>query len=657
MESFSPLPLKGKFPLVDVKEPELYRDQFPYVEIPRILFDGHEVPLKPAREIWITDTTFRDGQQARPPYTPEQIAGIYALLGKLGGPKGIIRQCEFFLYSKRDEQALEECLSQNLKFPEVTGWIRADAKDLSIVKGFGLKETGILTSVSDYHVFMKLKSTRAKIMDEYLGIVKAALEAGIRPRCHFEDITRADIYGFCLPLAEKLLRLMEESRTPVKIRLCDTMGFGVTYPGAALPRSVPRIVHAFHTELGYPSECLEWHGHNDFHKVHVNAATAWLHGCSALNATVLGFGERTGNPPVEAAVVEYIGLKGTTDGMDTRVITEIAEYMRTEVQAPIAANYPFVGSEFNVTRAGIHADGIIKNPEIYNIFDTDALLNRPLRVQVTDKSGMAGIAQWINENIPGIMGRAMEPVGKRHPGVRHIAAWVAEQYAQGRTTSISPEELLAQAKHFLPSLFVSDFQKAKEAAILKARHIAERISASPDVHSMDAERMESFLHDVVGREASIQLLAVTNLEGRRISQAHTQRGEKGLFRNLMHKDFRKHDWFVEVLKTRQPYYSDLFFSKYTGKLIMTAAMPIFRVEGAHSGPGGGSAAKPVGVLTDGPASRESGRGEPPAAHGAAASLGGLGFQEMYAVMDIDFRFEELVKLITPIPDEILEVKE
>jgi len=491
----------------------------------------------------------------------------------------------------------------------VTGWIRADAKDLAVVKSFGLKETGILTSVSDYHIFLKLKSTRARIMDEYLGIVKSALDAGIRPRCHFEDVTRADIHGFCLPLAERLMELMRESGTPIKIRLCDTMGFGVTYPGAALPRSVPRLVHAFATELGYPGELLEWHGHNDFHKVHVNAVTAWLYGCSALNATVLGFGERTGNPPLEAAVVEYIGLKGNADGMDPTVITEMADFFRTEIKAPIPSNYPFVGSEFNVTRAGIHADCILKNPEIYNIFDTEAILHRPLRVMVTDKSGMAGIAQWINENIPEIAGPLREPVSKRHPGVRHIAAWVGEQYAQGRTTSISPDELVAQTKHFLPSLFVSDFQQAQEAAIQKARHLAERISASSEVRTLDPLKMESFLHEVVSREASIQLLAVTNLVGQRISQAHTQRGEKGLFRNLMNKDFRKHDWFKAVLETREPYYSDLFFSKYTGKLIMTAAMPILDT---HDG--------------------------------------------MYAVMDIDFKFEELVKLISAIPDEILEVR-
>ncbi|HEY9594429.1 MAG TPA: histone-lysine N-methyltransferase, partial [Spirochaetia bacterium] len=473
--AFAPLGLKRTFPLVDPPEPELYRDQFPYSEVPRVLFDGADAAPAPARDIWITDTTFRDGQQARPPYTPEQIARIFDFLHRLGGPNGVIRQSEFFLYSQRDAQAVEACMALGHRWPEVTGWIRADAKDLAVVKRFGLKETGILTSVSDYHIFLKLKTTRAKILDEYLGIVKSALDAGITPRCHFEDVTRADIYGFCLPFAEKLMALMREANAPIKIRLCDTMGFGVTYPGAALPRSVPRLVHAFASELGYPGELLEWHGHNDFHKVHVNAVTAWLYGCSALNATVLGFGERTGNPPLEAAIIEYISLRGSAAGIDTRVITEMTEYFRTEVKAPIPANYPFVGSEFNVTRAGIHADGMLKNPEIYNIFDTEAILSRPVRVMVTDKSGMAGIAPWINENVPALTGRRFEPVSKRHPGVRHIADWVTEQYAQGRTTSISPEELAAQARRFLPSLFVSDFQRVKEEAIRKARHIAERI--------------------------------------------------------------------------------------------------------------------------------------------------------------------------------------
>jgi len=605
---FSSLRTKPTFTLVDREEPELYRDQFPYHSVPRILFDGHDVIPHPSHDIWITDTTFRDGQQSRPPYTPEQIATIFDFLHRLGGEKGVIRQSEFFLYSKRDQKALELCQQKNYRYPEITGWIRADAGDLKLVKDLGIKETGILTSVSDYHIFLKLKKTRAKIADLYLGIVKDALAAGVIPRCHFEDVTRADLYGFVLPFAEQILTLARESGVPIKIRLCDTMGFGVTYPGTVLPRSVPKLVHAFSQELGYPAEWLEWHGHNDFHKVHVNATTAWLYGCSSLNASLLGFGERTGNPPLEGALMEYIALKGTAEGLDTRVITEIAQFFRDEIQAQIPPNYPFVGSDFNTTRAGIHADGIMKNPEIYNIFDTEALLNRPLRVQVTDKAGVAGIAQWINENLPEIQIGSKEPVSKRLGGIKHIYAWVMDQYANGRTTSISPEEMLAQTKRFLPSLFVSEFEKVNAEATRIAHFLAESLSADEGIRSLDFERMEGRLRETVNREGSIQLLAVTNLEGRRISQVYTQRGEKALFRNLLTKDFRKHDWFVRVLETHQAYDSDLFFSKYTNRLILTSAHPLFDGQG-----------------------------------------------KLFGVLDVDFIFDELVKLITPIPSEILDL--
>ena len=456
---FAPLLRTSAFPLQDVSEPELYREQFPYAEIPRILFDGMDVPLAPAKDIWITDTTFRDGQQARPPYTPEQIVRIFELLHKLSGPNGVIRQSEFFIYSQRDRRAVEGCLELGYQFPEVTSWIRADAGDLALVKSFGIKETGILTSVSDYHIYLKLMKTRRKALDDFLGIVKATLDEGIIPRCHFEDITRADIYGFCLPFAEELLKLSQEYGLPVKVRLCDTMGYGVTFPQVTLPRSIPRMVHAFVHELGYPGEWLEWHGHNDFHKVHTNAVTSWLYGISALNASLLGFGERTGNPPLEGAIIEYISLLGSPNGVDTRVITEIADYFRGDIQAIISSNYPFVGSEFNTTRAGIHADGLLKNPEIYNIFDTEAILNRPLKITVTDKSGVAGIAAWINENVPLITGRGFEPVGKRHPGIKLINNWIVAQYEQGRTTSISPEELEGTDTALSPLAFHLRFRK------------------------------------------------------------------------------------------------------------------------------------------------------------------------------------------------------
>ena len=136
------------------------------------------------------------------------------------------------------------------------------------------------------------------------------------------------------------------------------MGYGVPYPGVALPRSVSGIVYGLQHYSGVPNEQLEWHGHNDFYKSVVNASTAWLYGASAVNCSLFGIGERTGNIPLEAMIFEYASLKGTLDGMDTRVITELADYFTNEIGYQIPNMTPFVGKHFNTTRAGIHADGL-----------------------------------------------------------------------------------------------------------------------------------------------------------------------------------------------------------------------------------------------------------------------------------------------------------
>ncbi|MBA7618683.1 Citrate (Re)-synthase [subsurface metagenome] len=419
--------------LADVQKPNLYREIFPYTEFPKVAFDNETVSYDIPEEIWITDTTFRDGQQARPPYTPEQILKIYDLLHKIDGGTGLIRQCEFFLYSKRDRRAVELCKGRGYEFPTITGWIRAVAADFKLVAQMGLAETGILTSASDYHIFLKLRKTRAQAMNLYLDIAKSALDSGVIPRCHFEDITRADYEGFVLPLAAELMELAKEYKKPVKIRLCDTLGFGLPWPGAALPRSIPKLIARLR-QIPVPSEWLEWHGHNDLHKVQVNAATAWLYGCSAANAAVFGVGERTGNPPLEAMVVEHAQIKGITEGVNYAAITELAEYAKEELGFEIPNNYPLVGKDFNVTRAGIHADGLLKNEEIYNCFDTNKLLNRPVRVAITDKAGAAGIKHWIEA-------RFKIEIAKHDPRVTKIKEKIDAEYAENRVSAISDYEM------------------------------------------------------------------------------------------------------------------------------------------------------------------------------------------------------------------------
>ncbi|MBN1899457.1 MAG: histone-lysine N-methyltransferase [Spirochaetes bacterium] len=534
-------------------------------------------PFDIPEDIWITDTTFRDGQQSRPPFTVEQISKLFDFLQRIGGEKGVIRFSEFFLYSEKDKKAVEACLAKGYKYPEVTGWIRAVKKDFELVKNMGLKETGILVSCSDYHIFLKLNKTRKQAMDIYLDTIKEALNHGVIPRCHFEDVTRADVYGFVVPFAIELMKLSKESKMPVKIRLCDTLGLGLSYPGIALPRSIPKLIMALRHDAGVPSEYLEWHGHNDFHKVHINTATAWLYGASAANASLFGIGERTGNSPIEALIFEYIGIKGGLDGIDTTAINEAADYYR-EMGVPIPHNFPFVGEDFNMTRAGIHADGVIKNPEIYTIFDTARILKRPITIGITDKSGVAGIALWINMHL-----RLPEKdkVDKHHPGVLKIYEWVMEEYTRKRTTAISDEEMLKMVRRHIPELFKSEFDQIKENVRSGVQHLIEDVAQNPVMHSFKKAEMEKYLKKVISQNPFIQLIAVTDKDGRRVTDNISRVIDKSKYDQFTKGDFTDCEWFINPMKTGKTSVTDFYVSKITNALCITVSTPVFDKKEEH----------------------------------------------------------------------------
>lgn len=422
----------------DPTGPSYFRATFPYRLPPLTELQADAVPLDPAPAIWITDTTFRDGQQSRSPYAVEQVVRLFDLLHRLGGPRGMIRQTELFLYSERDRAALERCQELGHRYPEITGWIRATPDDYALVRAAGLRETGILTSISDYHIFRKLGSDRATVIGGYLRIVDAALADGVIPRCHFEDVTRADVAHVVVPFAETLMARSREAGIPVKIRLPDTLGVGVPHPNASLPRGIPRLVATLHHEAGVPAEWLEYHGQNDLAAIVPNAVSAWLYGAAANNGTLLGIGERSGNTPIEALVFWLVSLTGDTWGMDTTAITEIADYYRS-IGEPVDRRLPFVGEDFNVTRAGIHADGLVKDEEIYNPFDTTALLGRAPGVAISDRSGAAGLLLWLRRHRPALAAG----VTKRDPRLRQVLDRVAAAFDDGRATSLADDEVAA----------------------------------------------------------------------------------------------------------------------------------------------------------------------------------------------------------------------
>jgi len=452
-------------------QPDLLQEVFPHTEVPRARFegmvteeiDGKHIEFDFGRRkeapLILSDTTFRDGQQARPPYTKKQILDLYRLLGKLSGPNRVIENSEFFLYSDSDIGAVTACLAEherNPQCPRPTGWIRGlsnDALYLKLMQHLGIDETGLLSSCSDYHIFLKLRKNWKTAAEEYLSMGKQAAERDIRVRFHLEDVTRANMDGFVLPFVGMIARFADElpEELKPKVRLCDTMGFGLPYPGVELPRSIPKMVYKV-TQAGIPPERLEWHGHNDFHLVLANAVAAWLYGCDILNGTLLGFGERTGNPPLEGAIVLYRALKGA-NGTNIEAITEIAEYYRA-MGILIPPHYPLVGEDAYRTRAGIHGGGLAMDERIYQIFDTAALLGKPPSITITDKSGLEGVVYWarcyLTESVP-----ERTQISVKKIDLIEVAKWVDYQYdVLNRTTGISDQEMVAQLLLHLPEAAV-----------------------------------------------------------------------------------------------------------------------------------------------------------------------------------------------------------
>jgi len=303
----------------------------------------------------ITDTTLRDGaQDSRIAIFPaETRLKYYDLLHKLDNGSGAIYAVEAFIYQKRDVWTLEKLLERGYEWPRVTTWTRATPKDIKLlveVSQGKVKETGMLASASDHHIFDKLGyASKEDAIEKYLQPIVTALEHNIVPRVHLEDCTRADIYGWVIPFMQ---RVLDVSKGIAKFRICDTIGWGSPDPYAALPWGVPRLFTVLRKETGAE---LEYHGHNDFGLATANTIAAWRYGAKKANVAFAGLGERTGNTSLEqlvAALIRYYGDPGFNLG----ALDEMRQLVDNEV-IQLNDRLPLIGEVFTTT-AGIHQAGV-----------------------------------------------------------------------------------------------------------------------------------------------------------------------------------------------------------------------------------------------------------------------------------------------------------
>ena len=421
--------------ITDPEAPELFPAAFPPEGFPR--YDWTERPAELPPAAWTTETTPRDGQQGGLPLTVEAGVRLYDLMCAFTGDSGAVRQAEFFVYRPADRRMLEAALERHRGGAPVepTTWIRATRRDADLVRSIGVRETGMLASASDYHTFHKFRpGGRRQAAGTYLDAVRAVLDAGLRPRLHLEDATRAP-EEFVLPFAEAVMAAAAAHGPEVrpKFRVCDTMGLGLPLDGVAAPRSVPRWIRRLR-QLGVASEDLEFHPHNDTHLVVAHCLAAIQAGCAVVNGTLLGTGERTGNAPLEAVVLHVIGMGLMGDPLpDFTALNDMARELE-ELGRPLAATYPLYGRDAHRTRAGIHADGLNKFWWMYAPFDVPRLLGRPLEVSLTADSGLAGLIFVVRQHT----GREL---AKDDPGLLRVQAELARQFEAGRQSAVEWEEV------------------------------------------------------------------------------------------------------------------------------------------------------------------------------------------------------------------------
>jgi hypothetical protein len=270
-------------------------------------------------------------------------------------------------------------------------------------------------------------------------------------------------------------------------------------------------------------------------------------------------------------VIEYIGLTGDDDAANTHVISTIARYFEEELDYRIPDNYPFAGKDFNATSAGIHVDGLAKNEEIYNIFDTKTILGREVPIIITDKSGRAGVAYWINQKLE-LSGE--QQVCKTNPSVGRIYSAILESYENGRTTSFSNKEMLALVKRHMPELFPSEFERVRQMARTLAATLMKRLADRITIEGPGNENYP-WMGKVLKEFPFVQYMNLTDADGRMLANAIIDPKYKAVYEKLpLGFDLSGREWFRVPMKTGTQHVTDIYQSQFTGLLIVTVSAPV-----------------------------------------------------------------------------------
>ena len=333
--------------------------------------------LNNGKEVFIVDTTLRDGEQtAGVVFANEEKIAIASMLSELG-----VDQLEVGIPTMGGDEkaAITQIVKRNQK-SRIMAWNRAVIKDIEESIDCGVDAVAISISVSDIHIQHKLKTSREWVLENMVKSVEFAKKNGLYISVNGEDASRAD--------REFLIQFIEAAKQAGadRFRYCDTVGI-------MEPFKINEDIKYLCSQTNFD---IEMHTHNDFGMATANAIAGIMGGASHVGVTVNGLGERAGNAALEEVLMALMFVYNYESNINTTMFREVSEYVSRASGRILPAWKAIVGDNMFAHESGIHADGAIKNPKNYEAFDP-GIVGLERQIVIGKHSGKAGIINKFKE--------------------------------------------------------------------------------------------------------------------------------------------------------------------------------------------------------------------------------------------------------------------